>query len=291
MDHETASLQQIEQVIARRERFSLAISAAISAAIVGGAVLFLAYSAYLLHNSHANLARVQSELAQRQAELARTAEANAEAKSLEAKLQSEIAAARLDAERANAEKARLQTEIASARSDVERANSEVNRLRASVDDANRQLAALSAQIRSSTDYAQHLHPVGWEDAKYLYGSSNRLAELLEKILQLKERRIPFNLANTVEQGFTSPGFAAYILGQIGLARQGSTLQSAIEGFPRADKPRLGDLVLYRGGFAMFYLEDHERHPFVIGMTPAGIAALQPEFGVPTEDVRRTGIMR
>jgi len=244
-----------------------------------------------LQNSSAKLAQVQTELAQRQGELAETARANAEAKSIETKLQSEIASMRSDAERANAEKTKLQADVASARLDAERANAEVARLRTAVDDANRQLAALAAQIRSSTDYAQHLHPVDWEDAKYLYGSSNRLADLLEKILQLKDRRVSFNLANTVEQGFTSPGFAAYILGQIGIVRGGSTPQSAIEGLPRADTPRLGDLVLYRGGFAMFYLEDHRRNPFVIGMTPAGIAALQPDFGVPREDVRRTGILR
>ena len=115
--------------------------------------------------------------------------------------------------------------------------------------------------------------------------------MLEKILQFKQRKLPFNLANQVDQGFTSPGFAAYILGQMGVAPQGATLQSAIAGLPRTDRPELGDLVLYRGGFAMFYLEDHMQHPFVIGMTPAGIAALQPDFGVPKEEIRRTGILR
>jgi hypothetical protein len=290
MAYETSSLQEIKSAIASRERFTLAVSAAISAAIIGGAVLFLFYTAYSLQSSHARLVQTQAELAERQAELAKTAQATAEAKALEAKLQSEIASARSDAERANAEKVKLQADVASARSDAERANAEVTRLRAEVDDANRKLAALVEQIRVSTDYAQHLHPVDWEDAKYLYGTSDRLADLLQRILQLRDRRVPFSLANTVEQGFTSPGFAAYILGQLGIARPGAPLQSTIEGLARTDTPKPGDLVLYRGGFAMFYLEDHQRQPFVIGMTPAGIAALQPNFGVPREEVRRTGIL-
>ncbi len=290
MDHETSSLQEIKSAIASRERFSLLVSAAISAAIIAGSVLFLFYTASLLRSSNAKLVQVQGELAQRQAELAQTAQANAAAQTMETKLQGEIASLRSDAERANAEKTKLQADAASARTDADRANAEVARLRAAVDDANRQLAELSAQIRSSTDYAQHLHPVGWEDAKYLYGSSNRLAELLQKILELKDRKVPFSLANTVEQGFTSPGFAAYILGQIGVVRLGTGVQAAIDGLAKTDTPKLGDLVLYRGGFAMFYLQDHQGNPFVIGMTPAGIAALQPGFGVPQEDVRRTGIM-
>lgn len=290
MDYEASSLQEIKSKIASRERSSLVTSAAISAAIIAGAVLFLFYTAYLLQSSNAKLTQVQTELAQRQADLAQTAQANAAAKAMETKLQAEVASLRSDAERANAEKTKLQADVASARTDAERANAEVARLRAAVDDANRQLAALAAQIRTSTDYAQHLHPVGWEDAKYLYGSSNRLADLLDKILRLREKKVPFNLDNTVEKGFTSPGFAAYILEQLAVVPPGTPPQRAIEGLPKADTPKLGDLVLYRGGFAMFYLEDHQRNPFVIGMTPAGIAALQPDFGVPREDVRRTGIL-
>jgi hypothetical protein len=291
MASETSSLQEIKSTIASRERRTVVVSAAISAALIGGAVLFLFYTAYSLQNSHANLVKTQEELGYQKAELSKIMQANAEAKAVEAKLQSEIASARADAERANAEKAKLQADVASARSDAARANAEVARLSAAVEEANRKLAALAEEIRSSTDYAQHLHPVDWEDAKYLYGTSNQLGGLLEKILQLKDRKVPFNLANTVERGFTSPGFAAYVLGEVGVVRSGATLASALETLPKTDTPKPGDLVLYRGGFAMFYLEDHMRHPFVIGMTPAGIAALQPDFGVPREDVRQTGILR
>jgi cell wall-associated NlpC family hydrolase len=290
MTYETSSLQEIKSVIASRERFNVLTSIAISAAIIAGAVLFLFYAAYLLQDSAARLKQTQTELAQRQAELAKTAQATVEAKAVEAKLQTEIASARSDAERANAEKARLQSEVVDAQAHVARANAEVARLSAAAEEANRTIKALEEKIRSSTDYAQHLHHVGWEEAKYLYGTSNRLGALLEKILALRDRKVPFNLANTVEQGFTSPGFAAYILGQLNIVPPGTSQQTAIERLPRTDMPKPGDLVLYRGGFAMFYFEDHQRRPFVIGMTPAGIAALQPDFGVPRVEVRRTGIL-
>ena len=67
------------------------------------AVLFLDYATYLLQNSNANLARVQTALAQRQNELAKTEEGTAEAECLKTKLQSEIVSTKLEAERANDE--------------------------------------------------------------------------------------------------------------------------------------------------------------------------------------------
>ena len=191
---------------------------------------------------------------------------------------STLASARSYAERSNAEKTRLYAENASARSDVERANTEVSCLRAAVDDANWQLSALAAHIRTSTDYAEHLHPDACEDAKHLYGSANRLADLLEKILQLKETRLPFNVANTVEQMFKSPGFAAYILGHMGNRTAKVHIGKCDRGLPKTDRPRLGDLlVLYRSVFAMIDLEDHERQPFVIGIDACRKCSLATRF--------------
>ena len=44
-----------------------------------------------------------------------------------------------------------------------------------------------------------------------------------------------------------------------------------------DEPGIGDLAFYPAGYALFYFLDHEQNPFVIGMTPAGIVALEPDF--------------
>jgi hypothetical protein len=37
------------------------------------------------------------------------------------------------------------------------------------------------------------------------------------------------------------------------------------------------LVFYRTGYVMFYFTDQRNSPFVIGMTPFGILALDPDF--------------
>jgi hypothetical protein len=41
-----------------------------------------------------------------------------------------------------------------------------------------------------------------------------------------------------------------------------------------EAPRNGDLVFYRAGYAMFYFADPREGPFVLGMTPFGVAALK-----------------
>jgi hypothetical protein len=42
------------------------------------------------------------------------------------------------------------------------------------------------------------------------------------------------------------------------------------------------------GYVLFYYLDREGRPFVIGMTPMGIAALEPEFATPV-GYRRSGL--
>src|SRR5205814_2106342 len=50
--------------------------------------------------------------------------------------------------------------------------------------------------------------------------------------------------------------------------------------PPTTQPRTGDLVFYPAGYAMFYVADPREGPFVLGMTPFGIAALKSDFAKP-----------
>jgi hypothetical protein len=45
-------------------------------------------------------------------------------------------------------------------------------------------------------------------------------------------------------------------------------------------PEPGDLVFYPGDIVLFYFVDRSGRPFVIGMTPRGIRALEPGFAEP-----------
>ena len=45
----------------------------------------------------------------------------------------------------------------------------------------------------------------------------------------------------------------------------------------ATGPTVGSVVFYKTGYTMFYFLDTYQKPFVIGMTPLGIASLEPDF--------------
>jgi hypothetical protein len=82
------------------------------------------------------------------------------------------------------------------------------------------------------------------------------------------------------EGFDSPSFVAYILDSYGLldapaidVRYGLDRVLPV----RVGPPQVGDIVFYEAGYTMFYLVDEEGQPFVLGMTPVGVLALEPDF--------------
>jgi hypothetical protein len=146
------------------------------------------------------------------------------------------------------------------------------------------VAALKEHIGLSVALSKHLHVVGAEDAEKLADSSDRLARLLSRVLDMQEQNTRFSSANKPSVGFNSPGFTSYVLGRV---VRGKSLKS----LPATETPQLGDIIRYENGLDMFLLQDAEGKAFVIGMTPVGIAALEPDFGVPRAGALSTGIFQ
>ncbi|MBN9021409.1 MAG: hypothetical protein J0H08_04810 [Rhizobiales bacterium] len=145
-------------------------------------------------------------------------------------------------------------------------------------------AALQEHIGLTVALSQHLRPVTEADAASLAGSSDELARLLDRVLDLRARNTRFSSANKPGVGFNSPGFTGYVLGRVARGK-------SMSGLPETDTPQLGDIIRYQNGLDMFLLETAAGEPFVIGMTPVGIAALAPDFGVPRAGALATGILR
>jgi hypothetical protein len=256
-----ALLDNLEKDIARRERRGLILTIVIALSSVAAAAAFLLFTYYKLSEASSQLDSIRAEMASRQQQLA------------------SVTKAKEDAE----------TALDHARTQIEEAKKESDRLKIQLTESNQKLLQLESQIRESADLVQFLHPIDFADAKNLYNTSPKLGDLLAEILQLKDRNLHFSFANNPQDGFTSPGFAGYILQKLRRLPQGMPPDAALRTLPAAAEPQLGDIVQYETGFALFYLKDHRNQPFVIGMTPKGIAALKPDFRVKRIGVLRTGL--
>ena len=173
---------------------------------------------------------------------------------------------------------------------------QIRTLQDSIKGLQQRLSETQAQLRDTVELAKFRHPVDFVDLKVIYSRYPRQARILEQILNLRQSGVKWKLGGQQPaEGFDSPSFAAYILRKMGLAGGEqvpgeSLLESSRRLYQRlapASSPQVGDLVFYPAGYALFYFEDQNRRPFVIGMTPAGIASLNPNFA-PRVGVRRPG---
>lgn len=183
---------------------------------------------------------------------------------------------------------RVQTELATAERERDQAVEERQQAQSQTKALRGELRGVQRQLRRSSDFATHVYRLDWSDVKLLASQSPELARLL---LAIRARRgVPFDLSNTPERGFSSPGFAAHILQQLGRLPGDGDPSEALSRLPSArGSPAPGDIVRYETGYAMFFFRDRSGRPFVVGMTPVGIAALRPNFGPKRQEVLRTGL--
>ncbi|MBI3078710.1 MAG: C40 family peptidase [Deltaproteobacteria bacterium] len=162
----------------------------------------------------------------------------------------------------------------------------MTQLEARIADLQGKLADAEARLKEATEFGRYIHPIDFVDVKMLFSRYPQEARVLERILNLRERGAKWRLGGqSPTEGFDSPSFAAFILRELNLpggdVRPGVNLEATSrrlwERLPSAPQPRVGDLVFYPAGYALFYFVDQKQRPFVIGMTPFGIAALEPNF--------------
>jgi hypothetical protein len=165
----------------------------------------------------------------------------------------------------------------------------------------KKLTQAEQQLKATTSLARYAHPVDYRDMKDVANTlPSEASSTLFEVLFASEDRIRWKLGGrTPSEGFDSPGFVYYMLTD-GL-RVGTSLVDSIKQeesarehlcgkLQRVARPLPGDLACYLGGYTMFYFRDSKGNPFVIGMTPKGVVALDPDFaGSP--DYHFAGISR
>lgn len=195
------------------------------------------------------------------------------------------------------EKARLETDIASYQKQVSSLQSALQGAKTELQTTKTELEETRQRLRDTVDMARYMHRLDPVDLKVIFSRYPKQARALELILHLKEQGVGWHLGGqTPNVGFDSPSFATYVLKKLnlpgGAVTPGDTLLATsrrlFEALPPASGPKVGDLVFYPAGYVLFYFEDKNHQPFVVGMTPAGIAALDPKFAKPV-GYRKSGL--
>jgi hypothetical protein len=179
-------------------------------------------------------------------------------------------------------------------SEIADKQAQLSQLTAKLDDAQSQLTMMETVVAEKTkeaddaaNLAKQIYPMNWADEKLLFSQFGNATRFLIAIADAQRQNAHWGVqgGETLERGFTSPGFANYILSK---ALPGTTFES----LPlRQGAPHPGDIIRYDPPYTMFYFPDSgpsQKHEgFVVGMTPLGIASLTRSFTPKIVEIRRT----
>jgi hypothetical protein len=170
------------------------------------------------------------------------------------------------------------------------ANQQVSTLQQETGALNAEIERVEQELRTSLIQKRHLRPIDGRDVRALRQHSPRDAELLESILDLRSGGVTWASSGAdLEKGFDSPSFVSYVLREfdltMGYLKLGDDPHTSsrilFENLRYVPEPEIGDLIFYPAGYVFFYFQNRRGQPFVIGMTPHGIQALDPQFAEPS----------
>jgi len=210
-----------------------------------------------------------------------------------ASLRAELLSARAEVENRKKQVVSLQQELSVSRQELTAAQTQTGRLEQElrstetryklaaaklkvVEEQNTALAAQANSLRSSIEGFQALRPsldlratVGPD--QFANAAENlAVREAINRAFELKNQRVRFAWnGRDPNSGLDSYGFVNQVLISSGvtLATQAPDLATAKLLFRKADRPQLGDILVFSGDYAMLYLGQSR----AIGMTPFGIA--------------------
>jgi hypothetical protein len=221
-------------------------------------ILLLGYTIWQIQISAKELADVQNKLSLTSQELT-TADAT-------------LSDTQAQLNQANENLATLHEQLQNTTSELEQTKEELNKVKKELDETTQTL-------NSANVFLTNLFTVDIYIEKNELGSRYPAqAEVLFYIQDLQYRGVGWNYYGFSEtDGFNSPNFVIYVLqyfGYISGEHGGNARPWQI--LKPVDRPAIGDIIYYEGGYSMFYFEQ-SGEPYVIGMTPLGIIAQRPDF--------------
>ncbi len=281
-----AQIEAREQAARRRALLYTLIPILVAAGLIAFSLWQINQAGRQLATVNGSLGNTNAQLSTAQAELTHT--------------QKELSAAQGDLKTAQQQlvdmQAQLKTaqkQIGAAQEQLKEAQQQVKTLTASVqayqaqtaqqvtqiDDLNATIANLQANPAAASVQQNRYLGQPTSAVPSLVGAYPRQAQLLEDLLASQGKVAWKPGGASLKEGFDSPSFAAYLLVQRDLISTPLTEARYIlpQLLERAARPQPGDLVFYKPGYVMFYFLDPSGKPFVIGMTPDGVLALQLNF--------------
>jgi hypothetical protein len=269
--------------------------------------IFLGYTIWQIRVAQDDLAGVQETLSNTEQTLSETTLEYEETRAELVEVQDELSESHTELEDADEQLGQVEANLQSANSLVaetqnqldattlllKTAQDELLTTQAQVVDLEAQLKKLHQDItfaeeqlqvyREAETFKPYLCNIGPEAVKtwsgYLYANYSSIhADVFNHLIRLQLEGVKFSINGaSIEDGFNSPNFAAYILKENGLSSpQYVPSKLPWEQLETIRRPGQGDIVYYKSGYTMFnfFTEDQR---CVIGMTPAGILSLEPDF--------------
>jgi hypothetical protein len=179
-----------------------------------------------------------------------------------------------------------QKALADSQQQLVEAQAQAAKTKAELAKANDELAQAKEDLSEALDLEQYIYHLNWGELKPMYMEYGSAAEILHVINDLKDDVHWNSINDPTEKAYNSPGFATLVLHKLGRLPANDTLAK----LPRDTGPaNVGDIVVYEGGYHLFYFRNRSNEQFVVGMTPFGVTALTYDFGSKIIDVLRTGL--
>lgn len=163
-------------------------------------------------------------------------------------------------------------------------------LSASIDSVKKELKVktdsldvIKGQMDLIEDFRDHIVRFNWSDQKMFFSMTrNRdIQNMFIEILKMKEKDVFWRIGGSnPEEGFDSPSFATYVMVLERILPQGGmssryNLKNRLRPISK-ERLRPGDILIYQTGYTMFYMP-YRGQKVVLGMTPAGIRAVELDF--------------
>ena len=177
------------------------------------------------------------------------------------------------------------TDLGAVQAKLDQTTQDLENTRAELDKTQAELEATTEELRKRSDFLAYSVEVDRFAIKetifeYPYPAQG---DLLNYVLVLQERGIPYNGNGfSLTEGFNSPNFTVYLMSECGLINPDYGVESGPQSMLRVideNELSIGDIVFDASGsgYSMFYFELTGGEKFLIGMTPAGILAVTPDF--------------